>query len=92
MVSNALHPGIVRTELGRDQPWWMNVVGLLMLPISKSPEQGAATSLYVATNEELGRKGGGYFADCAPGRVHKLSGNAQLESRLWQRSEELVGI
>ena len=92
VVSNALHPGIVRTELGRDQPWWMNVVGLLMLPISKSPEQGAATSLYVATNEELGRKGGGYFADCAPGRVHKLSGNAQLESRLWQRSEELVGI
>jgi retinol dehydrogenase-12 len=92
VVSNALHPGIVRTELGRDQPWWMNIVGLLTLPISKSPEQGAATSLYVATNEELGRKGGGYFADCAPGRVHRLSGNAQLEDRLWRRSEELVGI
>jgi len=92
VVSNALHPGIVKTELGRDQPWWMNIVGLLMLPISKSPEQGAATSLYVATNEELGRKGGGYFADCGPGRVHRLSGNGQLERLLWQRSEELVGL
>ena len=92
VISNALHPGIVKTELGRDQPWWMNVVGLFMLPVSKSPEQGAATTLYVATNDELGRKGAGYFADCAPGRVHRLSGNAQLESLLWQKSEELVGL
>ena len=70
----------------------MNVVGLFMLPVSKSPEQGAATTLYVATNDELGQKGAGYFADCAPGRVHRLSGNAQLESLLWQKSEELVGL
>jgi NAD(P)-dependent dehydrogenase (short-subunit alcohol dehydrogenase family) len=92
VISNALHPGIVKTELGRDQPWWMNAVGLLMLPISKSPEQGAATSLFLATDEELGRKGAGYFADCEPGRVHRLSGNARLENMLWKLSEELVGL
>jgi NAD(P)-dependent dehydrogenase (short-subunit alcohol dehydrogenase family) len=92
VVSNALHPGIVRTELGRDQPWWMVAVGLLMLPISKSPEQGAATSIYLATAEALGREGAGYYADCAPARVHRLSGNAQLEGSLWRRSEELVGL
>ena len=92
VVSNALHPGIVKTELGRDQPWWMNAVGLFMLPMQKSPQQGAATSLYLATNDELGRQGGGYFSHCAPGRVHKLSGDAQLQASLWKRSEELVGI
>jgi NAD(P)-dependent dehydrogenase (short-subunit alcohol dehydrogenase family) len=92
VVSNALHPGIVKTELARDQPWWMAAVGLLMLPISKTPEQGAATSVYLATAEEFGRDGAGYFANCARGRVHRLSGNAQLESALWQRSEELVGL
>ena len=92
VVSNALHPGIVKTDLGRDQPWWMAAVGLLMLPISKSPEQGAATSVYLATAEALGREGAGYFADCGPGRVHRLSGNAELESALWLRSEELVGL
>lgn len=91
VVSNALHPGIVRTELGRDQPWWMRAVGLFMLPISKSPEQGAATSVYVATSEELGRDGAGYYADCAPGRVHRLSGNAEMEASLWRRSAELTG-
>lgn len=92
VVSNALHPGIVKTELGRDQPWWMSAVGLLMLPISKSPEQGAATSVYLATNDELGREGAGYFADCAPGRIHPLSDNAQLANSLWKLSEELVGL
>jgi len=92
VVSNALHPGIVKTELARDQPWWMAAVGLLMLPMSKSPERGAATSVYLATDEALGREGAGYFADCAPGRVHGLSGNAALENALWRRSEDLVGL
>ena len=92
IVSHALHPGIVSTELARDQPWWMMAIGLFMLPLSKSPEQGAATTLYAATDDALGRSGGGYFSDCAPGREHRLSGNRKLEKELWERSEALVGL
>jgi NAD(P)-dependent dehydrogenase (short-subunit alcohol dehydrogenase family) len=89
VVANSLHPGIVRTELGRDQHWYMKIIGLLMLPVVKSPERGAATSVYLATAPHFEKEGGGYFSDCAPAkRSHKLSGNREVEARLWEWSEK----
>jgi NAD(P)-dependent dehydrogenase (short-subunit alcohol dehydrogenase family) len=93
VVANSLHPGIVRTELGRDQHWYMKIAGLLMLPVSKSPERGAATSVYLATAPRFEKKGGGYFSDCAPAkRSHKLSGNREVEARLWEWSEKTTAL
>lgn len=92
VVAHALHPGIVQTELARDQPGWMLAIGLLAAPLSKSPAQGAATTLLMATDETLGREGGRYYADCAPAREHRLAHDERLARRLWERSEELVGL
>lgn len=92
VISNSLHPGIVRTELARDQSLWMKIFGLFMLPAMKSPEQGAATSVLLATAPQHGERGGGYFADCAPARPHRLAGDEGLAAALWKRSEELVGL
>lgn len=93
VVAYALHPGIVKTELARDQPWWMLPVGLLMWPFMKGVDRGAATTVYAATAPELARAGETiYFSDCAPARTPKLAGQAGLEARLWQRSAELVGL
>ncbi len=85
-------PGIVLTELGRDQPFYMKLLGLLALPIAKNVERGAATSLFVATAPELGEVGGGYFSNCAPARPGKLAGNPEVEGRLWEISERLTGL
>jgi len=90
IVAHALHPGIVRTELARDQTWPMKIVGLLMLPALKSPLRGAATTVYAATAPELGRSGGGYFADCAPAEAGARADDLELAGRLWARSEELT--
>lgn len=93
VAAYALHPGIVRTELARDQPWWMLPVGLLMWPFMKNVDRGAATTIYAATAPALARAGGTiYFSDCAPARTPKLAGAAGVEARLWQRSAELVGL
>jgi NAD(P)-dependent dehydrogenase (short-subunit alcohol dehydrogenase family) len=92
IVSNALHPGIVRTELGRDQSLWMKVFGLALLPITKSPAEGAATSILLATSPEHGERGGGYYADCAPSRPHRLAGDSLVAGALWKKSEELTGL
>ena len=46
----------------------------------------------MATDEALGREGGGYYSDCAPAREHALAHNEGLAARLWERSEELVGL
>jgi NAD(P)-dependent dehydrogenase (short-subunit alcohol dehydrogenase family) len=90
VVAHALHPGMVRTELARDQPWWMLIVGLLMWPAMKDPARGAATSLYAATAPELADHGGGYFSNCRPAREGPLAGNQELAELLWERSEDLT--
>lgn len=92
VVSHALHPGVVKTELARDQPWYMHAVGLLMLPVAKNVERGSATTMYVATAPALAEQGGGYFSDCSPARTPKLAGDTATAERLWQRSAELVGL
>lgn len=92
LVAHALHPGIVRTELARDQSWPMKIVGLAMLPALKSPERGAATTMYAATatDMELGASGGGYFADCKPANAGAKAEDRALAERIWKRSEELT--
>jgi NAD(P)-dependent dehydrogenase (short-subunit alcohol dehydrogenase family) len=46
----AAHPGVVATQLGRDYPGWlMSIAKLFMV----TPEKGARTSLYVATEPGL---------------------------------------
>jgi NAD(P)-dependent dehydrogenase (short-subunit alcohol dehydrogenase family) len=90
IVAHALHPGIVRTELARDQRWPMKIVGLLMLPALKSPECGAATTLYAATAPDLAASGGGYFADCSPANAGTKADDRDLAESLWKRSEELT--
>ncbi len=61
IVANALHPGVIGTELARDQNALMMAVGILAMPFMKSVPQGAATSVYVATAPEYQNKGGALF-------------------------------
>ena len=88
----ALHPGIVMTDLARDQTPWMHLVGILARPFSKAIDRGAATTLYAALHADPARKGESYLADCAPARSAKLAGVQDVESKLWSLSEELTGL
>lgn len=92
IVANALHPGIVATELARDQPWYMKLVGILALPVMVQPEVGAATTVYLATSSEHASAGGGYFAKCRPARTPALAADEEAARRLWTLSEQLTGL
>ncbi len=92
VVANALHPGIVDTELGRDQPWYIQMFGLVMFLMMKDPARGASTSLYVATAPEYADRGGLYFADNAEKAIPKLARDTAACTRLWELSAELTGL
>jgi NAD(P)-dependent dehydrogenase (short-subunit alcohol dehydrogenase family) len=93
IVANALHPGIIPTELARDQNLGGMLLGILALPFMRSVPRGAATSVYVATSPEYGLRGGLYFSDCREkSPPHKLALDDQVCGALWQRSCELTGL
>jgi NAD(P)-dependent dehydrogenase (short-subunit alcohol dehydrogenase family) len=104
ITANAVHPGAIPTNLSRH----MDPEVLADLRASgtftyKTPEQGAATSVLVATSPQLEGIGGRYFEDCNEAAVVDPSasdfvgsgvaayaldpGNAE---RLWDVSQDLV--
>jgi NAD(P)-dependent dehydrogenase (short-subunit alcohol dehydrogenase family) len=96
VTTYAVHPGSVKTELGRHTMMSIKVVELLLKPImlltSKTPYQGAQTSLYCAVSEDLERVSGRYYADCAEATSSEASTNEQDAKTLWDVSAKLVGL
>jgi NAD(P)-dependent dehydrogenase (short-subunit alcohol dehydrogenase family) len=93
IVANALHPGIIATELARDQSLPFMLMGIFMLPFMKSVPQGAATSLYVATSPDYETRGGLYFSDCREKKaLHKSEVDDNMCRQLWEHSCELTGL
>jgi len=83
----AVHPGVVATDLGRDYPdWLMSMAKVFMI----TPEKGARTSIYTATEPGLHKLSGAYFESS---KEKKAAAEALLEDnqeRLWALSEELT--
>jgi len=60
----ALHPGVILTELGRHLTPEDGAGLAKRLPVFKTVEQGAATTLYAAVSPDLEGRGGLYLEDC----------------------------
>ena len=93
IVSNYLHPGIIKTELGRDQNWIGKIMGVVFLPVMRGVPQGAATSVMVATAPEHGQRGGLYFGECSEWELAKpLVADERACKALWEQTVRLVGL
>lgn len=107
----AVHPGGIMTELQRHLPkdeminmGWMDADGNIN-ELFKSPEQGAATSVWAATSPQLDGMGGVYCEDCdisAPTDadspfarylgVDSHAVDADEAARLWALSADLTAV
>jgi NAD(P)-dependent dehydrogenase (short-subunit alcohol dehydrogenase family) len=93
VTATVLHPGVVRTAFGReDTGRLLRLMFPLVTPFMKTPEQGAATSIYLASSPEVAGATGAYFANRRPKRSSKLSYDLDLARRLWDVSAELTGV
>ncbi len=92
VTANALHPGVVRTGFGSEDPGRLQK---LFVPLGKwlmkSPEKGAETSIYLASSPDVAGLTGLYFANCKPKKSAPASYDEALARRLWEVSADLVG-
>lgn len=92
----AVHPGLVGTDLMRylsdkDREVMDSRITSSHLAY-KSPQQGAATSVWAATSPQLAVCGGAYLEDCQVSKKYTpYARDPEAAQRLWSISEELVG-
>ncbi|MDI2129778.1 SDR family NAD(P)-dependent oxidoreductase [Yinghuangia seranimata] len=93
----AVHPGMIRTNLGRHMnreagAELQSKISRANMPAMKSVPAGAATQVWAATAPELAEQGGLYLEDCGISDKHApWARDAESAARLWTLSEELVG-
>jgi retinol dehydrogenase-12 len=92
VTANCLHPGFVRTALGRDVTGVLGAVVRLVLPFQPGPATGADTSVYLAGSPEVADVTGGYFVKCKPTEPSALARDDRAAAQLWTLSEKLVGF
>lgn len=92
---NSCHPGHVATNMWKIWPnrrvlqWVVNrVAGKFLM----SPEEGAWTSVYLATSDEVSKATGEYYFKDMQKKPSPLCLDENLAEALWKLSEQLTGI
>jgi NAD(P)-dependent dehydrogenase (short-subunit alcohol dehydrogenase family) len=88
---NCLHPGAVATNIWTSAlPNWLHFLGIIDRLFCISPEQGALTSIYLASSPEVEGITGKYFEKCLDIPSAKISYDQDIQMRLWAISETLT--
>jgi NAD(P)-dependent dehydrogenase (short-subunit alcohol dehydrogenase family) len=83
---NAVHPGIARTPMMLGAPGMFKMISYLALPFSVSPQKGAATSVYLASSQEVRQVSGAYFANSRQKPVETKFNTPEIRNSLWNVS------
>jgi WW domain-containing oxidoreductase len=90
-TANALHPGVIHTNLARHMNPLINFAWFIAGPIMmKSIPQGAATTCYLAAHPDGAKTSGEYFDDCNPGKHTRPARDEAMAEKLWVTTEALV--
>jgi NAD(P)-dependent dehydrogenase (short-subunit alcohol dehydrogenase family) len=93
VTANALHPGFVATGFGANNGLLMRAgIGIMTRLMGISPEEGAKTTLYLASSPEVEGVTGKYFDKCRVVQSSAASYEVDARERLWQVSEQLCGV
>ncbi|MGA9119638.1 MAG: SDR family oxidoreductase [Bacteroidota bacterium] len=89
---NALHPGVVRTNLGANNGWLRARVRNIVMRRMISPGEGAKTSIYLASSPDVEGITGKYFIDCCETPSSPASYDQEVAAHLWDVSMKLLGL
>lgn len=86
---NAVHPGVVNTNLGRDQSKFSQAIATVFF---KKPSKGAETSIYLASSREVEGVTGKYFVNKQPKESSEASYNKDYAKKLWEMSVKMTNL
>jgi len=86
---NAVHPGVVATNLGRDQSAFSQWFAKHFF---KNSQKGAETSVYLASSNEIEGVSGKYFIKKEARKSSEESYNKEHAKRLWDISVEMTTL
>lgn len=90
---NALHPGVIGTEMTMQNVRAMNPIAAFLFKRTLiTPEQGAETSVYLASSSEVASISGEYFSKKKIVFASPLAGDTTLADKLWDVSTKLVEL
>nr|XP_031832210.1 retinol dehydrogenase 14 isoform X2 [Nomia melanderi] len=90
---NCLHPGLMNTGIWKNVPPPMSwILNFMLNTFSKSPEQGAQTTIHLAVSEELEQVTGKYFSDCQESTLTRGIQDPSKGKKFWELSETMVKL
>jgi retinol dehydrogenase-12 len=91
VTTNSLHPGVIASGFARNNEGIVGFLAKLASPFLMSSEDGAKTTIFLATDPSVAKTSGLYFSKSKPTTPSREARDASVAKRLWDVSEELVG-
>ena len=94
ITANALHPGFVASEFAKNNGFLVRA----LMPLAQlagravSPEEGAKTSIYLASSPEVEGVSGKYFVKSKEASSSEASRDTSAMIRLWEISARMTGL
>lgn len=97
VTANSLHPGVVSTSIAQKESKGIYRLGWALLrPFMITPEKGAQTTIFLASSPKVEGVTGKFFnkskVQRASDEAYDEAYDEAIANRLWELSEELVGI
>jgi WW domain-containing oxidoreductase len=87
LTACSLHPGtLITTEIGRNSTL-MSILMKLISPLTKTPNQGAATTVFCATHDPAEDLQSRYFSHCQEVKSSTEAKDPVVAGKLWELSE-----
>lgn len=90
IAANAVHPGVIASNFFATTPGYMRAVLRLIAPFMGTPEAGADTIVWLATDPAAAGETGGYWAKRKRAHMSAQAADPGNARRLWEESETLV--
>jgi len=87
---NCLHPGLVNSDFANNNSLRYKIMSSLIKCFGISAREGALTSIYLASEENLENISGLYFDKCKPRKSSSISYNNEIAKFLWQYSNDIM--